>query len=319
MIIIYIPYEYIPSNSSGNKPNRKLDSERGIYFSEELLNNYGGSEDIKDEKIKALNNDYFTKGYTSYYDSMKAVAYMLDTNTWSVYAGDKADYAIGGPTIELFFKSYDEKYGAEYMARARSNLGYEMSEDGGITWWEPYDNYLNQNDSTYVISSEEKANGLVIASPYYENVERNHLIGIGNEGGLYSWEADDYNSIGTKYGLRPIVCLKSDVALEKNDDGSYTIVGSGSESSDKIDLTIDPKYQNTDTFGTAYVTIKGLDDNYSWQVYKSNSETGAGSVVYNYTEEKNGDTLYLYFDNMIEDDTGYYYLVVNTPERTKRI
>ena len=38
---------------------------------------------------------------------MKAVAYMLDTNTWSVYAGDKADYAIGGPTIELFFKSYD--------------------------------------------------------------------------------------------------------------------------------------------------------------------------------------------------------------------
>ena len=220
----YIPYEYIPSNSSGNKPNRKLDSERGIYFSEELLNNYGGSEDIKDEKIKALNNDYFTKGYTSYYDSMKAVAYMLDTNTWSVYAGDKADYAIGGPTIELFFKSYDEKYGAEYMARARSNLGYEMSEDGGITWWGPYDNYLNQNDSTYVISSEEKANGLVIASPYYENVERNRLIGIGNEGRLYSWEADDYNSIGTKYGLRPIVCLKSDVKLQKNSDGSYTIV-----------------------------------------------------------------------------------------------
>ena len=32
----------------------------------------------------------------------------------------------------------------------------------------------------------------------------------------------DYNDFS--YGFRPIVCLKSDVELIKNDDGSYTIV-----------------------------------------------------------------------------------------------
>lgn len=35
---------------------------------------------------------------------MQAVAYMLDTEVWSVYKGEKADYAIGGPTIEMVMK-----------------------------------------------------------------------------------------------------------------------------------------------------------------------------------------------------------------------
>ena len=41
---------------------------------------------------------------------MKAVAYMLDTSeeVWGKFAGDKAKYAIGEPTIELLFKSYKD-------------------------------------------------------------------------------------------------------------------------------------------------------------------------------------------------------------------
>ena len=73
------------------------------------------------------------------------------------------------------------------------------------------------------------------------------------------------------------------------------------------------------TYESTYVTIKGVDDSYSWQLYKSDSETGNGNVVYNYTEDKRYGDIYLYFDYMIPDDTGYYYLVVSTPERTKRI
>ena len=61
-----------------------------------LLNDYSGSASITDERIKALNNDYFTKGYSSSNNNMKSVAYMLDTNAWSGFEVDKAEYAIGG-------------------------------------------------------------------------------------------------------------------------------------------------------------------------------------------------------------------------------
>lgn len=50
----------------------------------------------------------------STYDNMKAVAYVLDYNAWSTYAGSNAEYVIGGQTIELLFKSYNEKYNQNF-------------------------------------------------------------------------------------------------------------------------------------------------------------------------------------------------------------
>ncbi len=49
-------------------------------------------------------------------------------NVWNVYDGNKAEYAIGGPTIELLFKSYNEKYGTSYVAEATSEVGYSIKK-----------------------------------------------------------------------------------------------------------------------------------------------------------------------------------------------
>ena len=81
-----------------------------IFFN--ILGNYVGSSRITDSRLKALNSDYFnTKNYSSTNGNMKAVAYMMDTTAWNskFLDNDKADYVIGGPTIELLFKSYNEK------------------------------------------------------------------------------------------------------------------------------------------------------------------------------------------------------------------
>ena len=85
-----------------------------------------------------------------------------------------------------------------------------------------------------------------------------------------------------------------------------------------INLTIEPISQNVDVDGSAYVTVKGLDDNYSWMIYRSDTPSGNGSVVYNYTEETQGDILYIFFEGMFPEDTGYYYFVVNTPDGEKQ-
>ena len=216
----YIPYENIPSNSAGHKPDKGYSSYPRVGGFAAVISDYSGSSNITDPDIKALNNDYFTKNYSSSYENMKAVAYMLDTDAWSRYAGEKAEYAVGGPSIEILMKSYSERYGVSYTSMAESPIGYKISTNGGNTWDNsigPKPEYLNTSDRTYVINSKSNAEGYWIASP---NAFGNHVyvMAVLYNGGV---EMSIYGS--TTFGFRPLVCLKSDVTLQKNSDGSYTI------------------------------------------------------------------------------------------------
>ena len=159
----YIPYEYIPIDSFNYRLS-KGKTNYNAYFSNN--NRYNGSESIVDEKIKMLNNDYFEiKGYTSNSINMNSVAYMLDTKAWSVYKGNYGDYAIGGPTVELLTKSYNKKYRTNYETQASNAIGYQVRKDSSSTWENSIIDSLNFNDSTYVIKSIEKAQGMWMASP----------------------------------------------------------------------------------------------------------------------------------------------------------
>ena len=97
----------VPYGKSGtNKPIGSGGSPRGVRFTN-ILNDYpGGSAEITDSKIQALNDSYFSQNFTSAGNNMKAVAYMLDTTAWSASKEEGvAEYAIGGPTIELLFEA----------------------------------------------------------------------------------------------------------------------------------------------------------------------------------------------------------------------
>ena len=219
----YISYNYIPTNSSGNKPTGNFYS-AGVIFEpgSKILMNYSGSASITDSRIKALNNEYFNiKGYSSGDSAMKAIAYMLDINAWSVYAGEYADYAIGTPTLELFLKSYNEKHGTNYEAQAVTSYygpGYTIGNGGNTSTG--YGANLSKIDSLYTITSTVKASGMWLASPG----DSSTIMVASN--GVYVGPADAFYSEQPKYGFRPIVCLKHDVKLQKNSDGSYTIIGS---------------------------------------------------------------------------------------------
>lgn len=211
----YISYNYCPS-SKMQTVNRG-DSDYKLAMGD-IIKDYNGSDDIVDEKIKALNVDYFNKyNYTNNSDSMKAVAYMLDTNVWSVYAGEKAEYAIGGPTIEMLLKSYNQKYEVDYQAKA-DKLGYRISNDGGITWNSDIAYIFEIKDSLYVINSQSKASRMWLASPSCYStyclmcVNFNGCIGFDSNGSTFQ-------------GFRPVVCLKNNVYLEKQEDDTLYIIG----------------------------------------------------------------------------------------------
>ena len=160
----YIPYDVIPNSTAGNKPDKGYSGyPRAAYF-RNILNDYEGSANITEARIKGLNNSYFSTGKSSSNNNMKSVAYMLDTKAWSGFAIEgKADYAIGGPTVELLFKSYNQKYsGTNYVAEATSNYGYKVGS-GSASGYSL--TLSNTSDPLYVITSNSNAEAYWLASP----------------------------------------------------------------------------------------------------------------------------------------------------------
>ena len=224
--IYLIASDYINTDYCPKKNNKTVtkDSEylKGASFVDVYSQYTGGSVDVS--KIgRDLNKSYFidNPSFVSNYFNMQSAAYMLDTTIWSGFVGDDAEYAIGGPTVELLFESYNKKYSLEdkYQARAKNITGYEISTDAGNNWATYMSNnvdYLRTDDPTYVINSTENAAGMWLASP--SAYDGNGVMGVYSSGDV------SFNAFyGSHGGFRPLVFLKSDVQLEKNDDGSYTI------------------------------------------------------------------------------------------------
>ena len=228
----YITYESVPSSLAGNKPGEGYHGSSGNDYSSSvdfsnIKNDYKGSEDITDSNLQALNSKYFSylNGSLSTNNNMKAVAYIMDTNVWNKFAGDYAQYAIGGPTIELLFASYNEKYslGEQFLTKVESVAGYQISTDGGTNWssttyWAG-ENNLNTIDTTYVISNKSKANGMWIASPSSHYDKGNYDMYLDYQG-----EIGGVSNTNPAQGFRPLVCLKSDVQLKKTGDNTYEII-----------------------------------------------------------------------------------------------
>lgn len=220
----YINTDYCPTKN-GATVTKSSSYPRGASFSG-VYNQYAGSSDVT-QVGKELNYDYFLnpeKAYTSTSSNMKAVAYMLDTNAWSGFREEGvAEYAIGGPTIELLFEAYnkahpDEEYpNGKYKARAESNLGYEISTDGGKNWGTSTgSNYLDSNDRTFVINSINNASAMWLASPSNYDMYNNvlYIWNYGKVEGVYS----------NANGLRPVVCLESKIELKKTETNTYEII-----------------------------------------------------------------------------------------------
>ena len=215
----YVDLDKLPSTKNGYSPELRDSNHPKAAKFWSVVSDYNGSSDITDEKIKKLNNDYFSKGYTSTNVNMKAVAYMLDTNIWSSFKADKADYAIGGPTIEMLMASYNKKHNVDYRVKAVNVYGYQVSKDGGKNWAEGYERMLDKNDSLYALSSSETW-GMWLASPsdYYSH-NNDELMVTGSQGGYINGLNYNYDFGNWFIGFRPLVCLNSNVELQPDGDG----------------------------------------------------------------------------------------------------
>ena len=165
-----------------------------------------------------MNKDYKNSGYTGY---------MMDTSKWTDYYkdGKYAEFAIGGPTIEMYLASWNsfddqnlnsgDKHDKIYYGT--NEYGYYIGESS--TSQSTTAVASTSKDSLYYpeISDTEDYNGYWLASPSAEE---------GGNGMLYIGCLNTNNCNNDNFfGFRPVVCLKNTYQLEQIEgEEAYNIV-----------------------------------------------------------------------------------------------
>ena len=141
--------------------------------------------------------------YSSSYVNMKAIEYLLDSNVWNEKYLDntKADWAIGGTTLELLVASYNKYKNENIEVELLKDYGYEKTINGGLEKDEIYNHRFS-----YWLACPNNYDSSYISYVYFQQ----GMVSNGN------YELPS--------GIRPVVCLKSNIKLKLNDDKiSYLI------------------------------------------------------------------------------------------------
>ena len=160
----YIHYNYCPVGAKGSSVTMETDDDDYKLGFDDVYNDYTGAIDITDPRITKWIQKYLDVAPTSTNTNIRAVAYMLDEQFWSEkYANPTyAEYAIGGPTLEMFVASYNKTH-ENPMYCSADQYGYYISwTEGEIL---EYISGLDKSESLYVISDVSKTYSMWIASP----------------------------------------------------------------------------------------------------------------------------------------------------------
>ena len=221
----YLPIDKIPATKGGAaivNTNSKYPKAAQLMPAVNDTNYSNGSESISSTNpARKWLKSYFDNNYTSgSNDNMQALAYMMDTDVWNTYKTGKADYAIGGPTLEMLAASYNKIHESK-------KIEYKITENGYDVKWSTDENFdddkwhisgISTSESLYVLPSYETSGAKTMwlaspsgAGPHYLM----HVHSSGDVGAALCGRA--------AVGFRPIVCLSSGIQMEQNDDGSVSI------------------------------------------------------------------------------------------------
>ena len=145
-------------------------------------------------------------------NSSKCVSTLLNSNNWSSYkdSGNKAEKAIGSPTVEMWIDSWNKRYPSDklycnntntngyYIGTSSNPTSYSFSNSGK----EGYKNKLYYPHT----SSYNSTDGYWLASPSAEY--GNLLINVDCNGYVKNYDYNRSNLV-----VRPVVCLGSGITV----------------------------------------------------------------------------------------------------------
>lgn len=208
--VYLIAGDYITYDDAPEGVVAKGTSEWEMHIS--LLDEYESSDDLTDEYARALSNKYLDKlasapKHTNDRVAIRRALALMDTSKWIDFkdADGNAEFAMGGPTMELYVLAYNNVHRGALSAYASSTEGYLPSSE------------KLEKDGFFVINKEEKANGMWLASPADSQDNDESVIEVSYFGTMSGGKRN------MQCGLRPIVCLGENVKLERQEDGTFLI------------------------------------------------------------------------------------------------
>ena len=178
---------------------------------------------LDNETASSVNANY-KDGYSLYWGG-NYTNNLKDTTKWTAYVDENlAVKAMGAPTIEMFADSYNAKYPngtngkIDYrLTTIDGNEGYQVKWSNNANYDNDYINELETSDDLYAIASDKEPLYYILASEYVSNPTIYNL-GVGNTGslGLIYCQDDGWYYLG----VRPIVCLRTDVKYIHNADAN---------------------------------------------------------------------------------------------------
>lgn len=176
----------------------------------------------KEQTVDSSILNLFHQTWSNYsiHDGAKCVATLLNTDNWSGFVDKSyADYAIGGPTIEMWTASYNAKGYTPIYCNNTNNYGYFIG-NADIPKTSYY--YLNQDAVTGYIdtlyfphrTNVSGCSGYWLASPSAGRYDGLMSVVYGSAIGSGKYVDDDFT-------VRPVVCLKSDITLTRDRYGIW--------------------------------------------------------------------------------------------------
>ncbi len=150
----------------------------------------------------------------------KCVSNLLDTEDWKNFVdGEVADYAIGGPTIEMYVNSWKEKgYGTITTTSESAWTGYKINGESYINMSNDkgYSDSLYYPHKTNEGIGSENCVGYWLASP--SALDASSIIRV-NYDGIIGYRFFDYKLAS----VRPVVCLKAGISATQDSNGVWQL------------------------------------------------------------------------------------------------
>ena len=152
--------------------------------------------------------------------SSKCVSTLLNANNWNSYkdSGNKAEYAIGSPTVEMWMDSWNARYPGDKVYRKASKYSYGYCVGTS-------ENPTGQFISSDIMKEKEGYNNKLYYphTSRYNSCDEYWIASPSSAGGdLVLYVRSDgqmcYNNyMDNSTGLRPVVSLKSGITVEVED------------------------------------------------------------------------------------------------------
>ena len=172
------------------------------------------SYDANQTLIKKMNPLWGEKRGTSessWNSNEKASAWLCDPSKWTAYCdSDKANYAIGGPSVEMYVKSYnqthgDDALGCQYQTNDAPGYGYKVNGTIQNSGWYTNNDTLDYSmtyNSMYCGQNGTKTGHWWLASP--STIYSSNVCYVGGNADL-----NYCGCYGSLLGVSPLVSLKS--------------------------------------------------------------------------------------------------------------